>query len=71
MEEKELLQEICSECNGCTLPPQHINDLCSNPLEKYLFRKGSFQPIETNIESYFKGRRDGIIIGSYQTAPSN
>ena len=63
MGEKTLLREICDGCAGCSLPPQRIEDLCSNPLEKYLYRHSS----PSSVESYFMGRRHGIIIGKYQT----
>jgi len=54
METKAFLRELCEECGGCSEMPTSIEDLCSNPLEKYLYRKGS------DTEAYFRGRRDGL-----------
>jgi len=54
MEVKVFLEELCGECGGCSEIPTSIERLCSNPLEKYLYRKGS------DTEAYFRGRRDGL-----------
>jgi len=56
MTEQELLQELCRGCNGCSTKPTSIGELCSNPLEKYLYAKRSV----VMAESYFRGRRDGL-----------
>jgi len=43
MTEQELLQELCGGCNGCSTRPVSIGGLCSNPLEKYVGAKASFE----------------------------
>jgi len=57
METKVFLEELCGGCGGCSEMPARIEDLCSNPLEKYLYRMR-----ETESEAYFRGRRDGSTI---------
>ena len=57
METKAFLRELCEECGGCSGMPISIEDLCSNPLEKYLYRM-----CKTESEAYFRGRRDGLMI---------
>ena len=58
MNERELLQELCGDCNGCSAKPMSIDELCSNPLEKYAYAKSSTY----QTEAYFRGRRDGLTI---------
>jgi len=55
MEVKVFLEELCGECGGCSEMPTSIEDLCSNPLEKYVYRM-----CLTECEAYFRGRRDGL-----------
>lgn len=56
----KLLQELCGGCLGCSTMPTSIEQLCDNPLEKYLYRK--CQSVETEGEAYFRGRKDGLIM---------
>ena len=57
METKAFLRELCEECGGCSEMPTSIEDLCSNPLEKYLYRM-----CKTETEAYFRGRQDGLMM---------
>jgi len=58
MTERELLQELCAGCNGCSTRPRNVGEMCGNPLEKYVAAKTSV----AQAEAYFRGRRDGLTI---------
>ena len=38
--EQELLIELCGNCGGCQPKPTNLASICSNPIEKYLYRMG-------------------------------
>ena len=56
-----IIIELCSECGGCSKTPTTIDQLCTNPIEKYLYRKG-FLAKEAGNELYLRGRKDGMIM---------
>ncbi len=54
METKELLGKLCGECYGCSTRPTNVGELCSNPLEKYMYQRME----EGKIKAHGRGIED-------------
>ena len=66
--QSELLQDLCGECSGCSTKPRTIDSLCSNPLEKYIYRKAlNHRPDRPEVDKELQEILQNFLVGNIRT----